>query len=324
VKRIIIGVDIGGTKIAAGVVSPGGKLIDSLVLPTLAGKGKNASLDRVILSVETLLSNNNIDRKRIKGIGLCAPGPLDPVKGVVHNPPNLPGWKEVPLVSVVRRKFKVPSKLENDANAAGKAEMIWGAAKGYKNVFYVTVSTGIGTGIIIDGQIYHGKNGMAGEGGHVTIDHRAEGDMCGCGRAGCIEALASGPHTVRRLKKKLKSKGSGQKTSIIKIAQKTSNIITMKTIAEAAKKKDKLAIEIIREQGYLLGIWLGGMISILDPEIIVIGGGVSMIGELLFKEIRKTAHKHTINIYAQKTPIVRAKLRKQVGVFGAASLFMGK
>ncbi|MCK4852507.1 MAG: ROK family protein, partial [Candidatus Omnitrophica bacterium] len=170
-KKNIIGVDIGGTKIASGIVSADGGLGKTVILPTLAAKGADVSLNQVMVSIEMLLSGIAAGKKSVRGIGICAPGPLDPGRGVVHNPPNLPGWKDVPLAALVRKRFGIDTKLENDANAAGMAEMVWGAAKGYKNIFYITVSTGIGTGIIIGGKIYHGKNGMAGEGGHVTVNY---------------------------------------------------------------------------------------------------------------------------------------------------------
>lgn len=319
-KEFIIGVDIGGTKIASGIISGKGKLKRTIVLPTLANQGLGASLNQVYASVDALLSEHGLSKKEIEGIGVCAPGPLDPVKGVVHNPPNLPGWREVPLASLVKKRFKIDTRLENDANAAGMAEMVWGAAKGYKHIFYITVSTGIGTGIIIDGKIYHGKNGMAGEGGHVTINYDDNDAVCGCGNVGCVEAIVSGTHTVRRLKKVLKRIPPG-KTRIVDMAGGLDKV-TMRTVEDAAKKKDKVALEAIKDQGKILGIWLGSMISVLDPEIIVIGGGVSMIGGLIFKEIRRSASQHSINIFASKTPIVRAKLMQNVGIFGAASLFM--
>jgi len=321
VKKYVLGVDIGGTKTATGIISTGGRLERKLVVPTLADMGLDRSLDQVYRAVEGLLKGSRIDMKKIEGIGVCAPGPLDPFKGIVHNPPNLPGWKDVPLVSLIRKKFRKRTKLENDANAAGMAEVIWGAARGYKHVFYVTVSTGIGTAIIINGRIFHGKNGMAGEAGHATINYDGEDAECNCGNTGCIEALASGSYTVKRLLKKLK-KNPGIKTDIIDTAGGEADKVTMATLGKAARKGDKLALETISEQGRLLGIWLGSMINILDPEIIVIGGGVSLLGNLLFGEIRRSLLSHTINIYAAKTPVVRAKLKKDVGIFGAASIFM--
>ncbi len=320
-KKYVIGVDVGGTKIATGIITRTGKLKRKVVVPTLAEGGLDASLGQTYKSIKDVLEASKIERKDIEGIGVCAPGPLDPRKGIVHNPPNLPGWKEVPLASLIRERFKKKTKLENDANAAGMAEVIWGAAKGYKNVFYVTVSTGIGTAVIIDGKIYHGKNGMAGEGGHVTIKYDAKDAKCNCGNIGCIEALASGPNTVKRLLKKIRE-NPGIKTSIIDMVDGELDRITMVTLGEAATEGDKLALETIAEQGRLLGIWLGSMISVLDPEIIVIGGGVSMLGDLLFGQIRKSIVSHTINIYAGKTPVVQAKLKRDVGIFGAASVLM--
>jgi glucokinase len=320
-KKHVIGVDIGGTKIAVGIVNKNGKLKQKYVVPTLANKGFQASMDQVLLAIRDIIKFSNIDKKDVEGIGVCAPGPLDPIKGIVHNPPNLPGWKEVPLADIIRKRFRKRTKLENDANAAGMAEVIWGAAKGYKHVFYVTVSTGIGTGVIIDGRIYHGKNGMAGEGGHATISYNDKGAVCNCGNIGCIEALASGPNTVKRLLKKLK-KNPRIKTSIMDMVDGELSRMTMVDIGEAAREGDKVALETIKEEGKLLGVWLGSMISLLDPEIIVIGGGVSLLGGLLFKEIRSTIPSRTLNIFAKKTPVVQAKLKRDVGIFGAASVLM--
>jgi len=320
-QEYVIGVDIGGTKIATGLISKEGKLKQKVVMPTFASKGLNASLNQVYQSITDLMKISKVKRDKIKGIGVCAPGPLDPLKGIVHNPPNLPGWREVPLKALLRKKFAKRVKLENDANAAGMAEVIWGAAKGYKHVFYVTVSTGIGTAVIIGGKIFHGKNGMAGEGGHVTINYKAKHAKCNCGNTGCIEALAAGPYTVKRLVRKLK-KNPAIKTNIVDMVDGELDKITMVTIGEAAAEGDSLARETIIEEGKLLGIWLGGMVNVLDPEVIVIGGGVSLIGNLLFKEIKKSMHAHTINIFANKTPVLQAQLKRDVGIFGAASVLI--
>ncbi|KJJ84962.1 ROK family glucokinase [Candidatus Omnitrophus magneticus] len=319
--KYFLGIDIGGTKIASGLVSAEGKLKKSIILPTLAERGKNVSLNQLFISIDMLLKTGGVSKKDIKGIGVCAPGPLNPQKRIIYNPPNLQGWVKVPLGDLVEERLKIKTKVENDANAAGVAEMLWGSAKGYKNIFYVTVSTGIGTGIIIDGKLYHGKNGMAGEGGHVTISYNDETVLCACGSKGCIEALASGPNTVKRFLKNI-SRGPEGESLTVNMTKNGAADITMKTIADAAKRGDSLAIKTIQEEGRFLGIWLGNMINILDPEIIVIGGGVSLIGNLLFKEIKDTVKKHTINIFASKTPIVAAKLKKNVGVFGAAAIAM--
>lgn len=317
----VIGVDIGGTKIATGIVNEDGKLKQKVVVPTLAHKGMKTSLEQVYESIRNVMKVSKVDKRNIKGIGVCAPGPLDPIRGIVHNPPNLSGWREVPLVELIRKKFKKRTVLENDANAAGMAEVLWGAAKGYKHVFYITVSTGIGTAIIVNGKIYQGKNGMAGEGGHVTINYDAKNAVCNCGKTGCIEALASGPHTVQRLVRRLKQDPS-IKTDLVDMVDGELDNITMVTVGDAAAEGDKFAIEVVREEGRLIGIWLGSMINLLDPEVIVIGGGVSLLGNVLFKEIKKTVRAYTINIYASKTPIIQAKLKRDVGIYGAASVLM--
>ncbi|MCK5451514.1 MAG: ROK family protein [Candidatus Omnitrophica bacterium] len=320
-KKNIIGVDIGGTKIAAGIVSDRGKVISSMVLPTRAKEGFKVSLGQVFGSISGLLAESGLSMKEIDAIGICAPGPLDPIKGIVHNPPNLMGWKNVPLVELIEKKFKKSVKLENDANAAGMAEVIWGAAKGYKHVFYVTVSTGIGTAVIIDGKIYHGKNGMAGECGHATINYDDKKAKCNCGNIGCIETLASGPVRLKQFSDLLKKK-PGLKKQFMKDVGKNLERVLMTDIAKAARKGNKLALKTIREHGELLGVWLGSMISILDPEIIVIGGGISLAGEVLFREIRRSIPSHTINLNALKTPVVQAKLKKDVGMFGAAAIVL--
>ena len=319
-SQYVIGVDIGGTKIAAGIVDEKGGIVAKTVVSTLAEEGFETSLEQVYKSVEELKASGKAGWEEIKGIGVCAPGPLDPFKGVVHNPPNLPGWREVPLAELVSEKFDKPVRLENDANAAGMAEVKWGAAKGYKHVFYVTVSTGIGTAVIIDGKIYHGKNGMAGEGGHVTINYDAKDAVCNCGNTGCVETLASGPGTVRRLLAKLKNAPDEKKAMILAAGEKDDARVTMITVGKAAANGNKTALEAINEEAKLLGIWLGSMISVLDPEIIVIGGGVSMLGELLLATVRKTIPAYTINTRADKTPVVQAKLKNDVGIFGAAAV----
>ena len=319
-QQLIIGIDVGGTKVAGGLVTHTGRLVKSRVEPTLAQEGFNTSWGQVLRVIEGLMDEAG-GQEKVKGIGVCAPGPLNPHTGVVINPPNLPGWRNIPAARKIQDHFGVPAKLENDANAAGLAEVLFGAATGYRHVFYVTVSTGIGTGIIIDRKIYHGKNGVAGEGGHVSIDHRSP-YRCGCGTWGCIEALAAGPGIVRRTRVFLEQQHT-EPSVLREITHGHLSRITPQMVQEAARKGDAVAKSIIEETGFYLGVWLAGMITLLDPEAIVIGGGVSQIGKPLFDKIHETIPQFTINRkLAVKTPILSAKLQKQVGVFGAASLFL--
>ena len=205
-KQLIIGIDVGGTKVAGGLVNRKGKLLESQIVPTHADKGFERSYAQITHLIGRLVRAAG-GKENVGGIGICAPGPLNPKTGVVLNPPNLPGWRNIELTKMVEKQFGLPAKLENDANAAGLAEVLFGAAVGYKDVFYVTVSTGVGTGIIIDGKIYHGKNGIAGEGGHVSVDYHSP-YHCGCGTYGCIEALAAGPAMARRARVMLEQEHS--------------------------------------------------------------------------------------------------------------------
>jgi glucokinase len=318
--QLIIGIDIGGTKVAGGLVNPKGRLVKSMIVPTRAEKGFETSFHQIVHLIERLVQQAG-GKPNVAGIGVCAPGPLNPKTGLVINPPNLPGWRNVQLAQRIREHFGLPAMVENDANAAGLAEVLFGAAVGYRDVFYVTVGTGIGTGIIIDKKIYHGKNGVAGEGGHVSIDYRSP-YRCGCGTLGCIEALASGPSMARRARVLLAQEHT--LPSLLRdLTHGHLDLITPVMIENAARRGDRVAKTIIEETGFYLGVWLAGMITLFDPEAIVIGGGVSRIGRPLFDKIRQTIPHHTINrLFARRTPLLAAKLQKNVGVFGAASLFL--
>jgi len=183
-NSLMLGVDIGGTKVAVGLVDAEGKIVTQGRAPMVANGTAEAGLQAVVGAIDSLWSDE------IQSIGICAPGPLDPKTGVILNPPNVPCWRNFPLGDRVASHSKIPVRVDNDANAAALAETRWGAARGYRYVFYATVGTGIGTGIVLDGRIYHGHTGSAGEGGHVSIDYR--GPLCGCGKRGCIEILAAG------------------------------------------------------------------------------------------------------------------------------------
>ena len=317
--KLIIGIDVGGTKVAGGLVTFKGRLVESQVVATHAERGFTRSYAQITHLIGRLVHAAG-GKDNVGGIGICAPGPLNPKTGVVLNPPNLPGWRNIELAKLLEKKFGLPAKVENDANAAGLAEVLFGAAVGHKDVFYVTVSTGVGTGIIVDRKIYHGKNGIAGEGGHVSIDFHSP-YRCGCGTYGCIEALAAGPGMARRARVMLEQEHS--LPSVLRdLTRGHAEEITPMVIQEAARKGDRVAKAIIEETGFYLGVWLAGMISLLDPEAIVIGGGVTHIGKPLFDKIRATIPNYTINGFAAQTPVLPAKLRTNVGIYGAASVFL--
>src|SRR6202790_5476881 len=199
----VIGVDIGGTKVAAGFVSHAGEITHVTRVPMVSDGDAAAGLNSVVEALDSLLAKAKQNHWTIRAIGICAPGPLDPNTGVVINPPNLPCWRNFPLAAEISKRYQLLVKIENDANAAALAEVLWGAGKGYAKVFYISIGTGIGTGLVLDGHLYNGRTGAAPEGGHVSIDYR--GPICGCGKRGCIEVFISGPAIAKRAQAKLQA-----------------------------------------------------------------------------------------------------------------------
>ncbi|MCS6816829.1 MAG: ROK family protein [Blastocatellia bacterium] len=315
-ERAIIGVDIGGTKIATGIVC-GTRVLERVFLPTLADRSKEEVLHQVFASVDLVLERASHRIEQIDGIGVVAPGPLDPRTGTLLYSPNIPALKDVPIVRLMRERYGRPVRIENDANAAGLAEALFGAGAGYEHVFYVTVSTGIGTGVILGGKIYGGRTGMAVEAGHVTIDY--DGPLCNCGHRGCIEAFASGTAITRRTKEKLRQ--AMVPSLLHDLVAGDLEAITPIVVGEAARRGDPLALEVVEETARFLSIWLGGMINVFDPDIIVLGGGVSQWGDLLFSRLRQLTPMYSILPRAAEIAIVPTRLEADVGILGAAALF---
>jgi len=315
----IIGVDIGGTKIATGLVTCDAEVVERVVLSTPTQEEGDWVLEQVYHSIDETIQKSKGGLSKIIGIGVVAPGPLNPQTGVLLYAPNIPSFKNVPILKSIQARYGLPTLVENDANAAGLAEALFGAGVGCNYVLYVTVSTGIGTGIIIDQQIYHGKNGAAAEGGHIPINY--QGPICACGQRGCIEAYASGTALTRRARDVLEHRAKTPSKISSLVAGDLAEV-TPVVVSQAAELGDECALALIRETGEYLGIWLGSMISLLDPDIIVIGGGLSSIGELLFSAIRETIPNHTINPFPEQVLIVPAKLQSDVGILGAAALHM--
>ncbi|MDX1917986.1 MAG: ROK family protein [Candidatus Caenarcaniphilales bacterium] len=311
-QQRVIGVDIGATKIAAGIVNSNTEVLETVTVPTLSQESEEVVLGQLFEAIEKL----NCDLSMIEGIGVCAAGPLK--DGIIINPPNIPSWRNVPLKKILHERYKTLVEVENDANAAGYAELVFGAARGYSSFIFVTVSTGVGTGIIINKKIYLGKNGLAGEGGHVTIDYKGEKHP-GSGVPGCIEALASGTAIAKRIRAEL-SADPDKSPKIKELCKGDFSQITTHELRLALEHGDNYARTITEESGFLLGAWLGSLVSLFDPELLVIGGGVAHLGEPLFQKMRETMPKYTINPFAAEIPIVNAKLREYVGIYGAASL----
>ena len=317
VNGFVIGVDVGGTKVAAGLVDRQGKIHVQTRTP-MAAVGDPAAGLRAVTSAIDLVSRRSPSEQpqgRIRAIGICCPGPLDPIAGRVINPPNLPCWRDYPLAAAVADIYHLPVKLDNDANAAALAEARWGAGRGSKNVFYATIGTGIGTGIVLEGKLYHGRTGAAGEGGHLSIDYR--GPRCGCGKAGCIEAYASGPALARRTRERL---ASGRASKLLPMAKWRIEAVTSEMLGEAYGAGDRLAAEILEETVELLCAWLGNLVDLLDPDVIIMGGGVAVMLQPFLGKIRQQLPQWAINSRSREIPLVMAHYGADAGIAGGAAL----
>jgi len=316
-KEYFVGVDVGGTKVAAGLVNSAGEIAHRTRVP-MAASDAAAGLAAVTSAIDTVraaASFNPESRSPICGIGICAPGPLDPRTGVVINPPNLPGWRNFPLAELVSKAYSLPVRVDNDGNAAALAEALWGAGRGYSNVFCATIGTGIGTGIVFDGRIYHGRTGAAAEGGHMTIDYR--GPRCGCGKLGCIEAFASGPAIARRASEKIVV---GRNSAILEYAEGRPERITSEMVGRAYVAGDVLAKEILQETAMFLTVWLGNIVDLLEPDVVIIGGGVASMLQPFFREIHDRLPSRCVNSRCQEIPLVTAHYGADAGIAGGAAL----
>jgi glucokinase len=233
----------------------------------------------------------------------------------VINPPNVPCWRNYPLVAEVERIFQMPVKLDNDANAAALAEATWGAGRPYRSVFYVGIGTGIGTGIIFDGRILHGASGAAGEGGHMGIDLR--GPRCNCGKRGCIEVFASGPAIAVRARKKLQASPN---STLLESSGGKVDAVTTELVARAAANGDRLALTVIDEVVEMLAYWLGNILDLIEPDVVIIGGGVAPMLAPYLDGIHTRWQGACINPRAQVIPIILSSYGDDAGVIGAAAL----
>jgi glucokinase len=312
-KSLALGVDLGGSKILTAVVGAEGEIFSRDSCATPAAEGPEAVIKSILVSVDRALSQAGIAISDLDAIGVGAPGILNPERGVIFASPNLPGWQDVPLREIIERELGKKTLVMNDANAAALGELYFGAGRGVRNFICVTVGTGIGGGIIIEGKIYTGALGAAGEVGHMTID--TGGPLCQCGNTGCWETLASGTAIVREAKRRIEE---GVKTSILDQAGGDMEKVTPKIIHAAARKGDNLAGELIAQTGYYLGVGLANLINIFNPELIVIGGGLSNIGDMLLTPAFKTAEMRAYKKVYQSVRFMPTKLGQNSGVLGAA------
>jgi glucokinase len=310
-RETIAGIDIGGTKIAVAIAKPDGQVLSLTRFPTEVEKGPHAIIERAIVEVRRMAEENQAS---LLSVGVGCGGPLDRARGLILSPPNLPGWDEFPIIEIVERGLGAPALLDNDANAAALGEQSHGAGRGLQDLVYMTISTGIGGGIITKGEILHGVGDSAGEVGHITI--LPDGPACRCGERGCLETLCSGTAIARRARERL---ATGVESSMTALAGAPDKV-TAKVVAEAARDHDPVAVEIWDETIHYLAIGTGSIISILAPEAVILGGGVSTAGEQLLEPLRREVQARVKMLPVEKIKILQAELGGDSGIHGALIL----
>ena len=318
--RYIVGVDLGGTNIVCGAMpEDGSRQIATRTEPTRSTQGAEAVVDRIARMIHTVVAETIAEtgarRSDFLGVGLGSPGPLDREKGVVLMTPNL-GWQNFPLRAEVVERVGMPATLDNDANCATLGEWWLGAARGANNVIGITIGTGIGGGIIIDGRLFHGASDVAGELGHTTID--STGRRCKCGNYGCLEAYASGPAIADRAREAL----AGAEASILsEMVGGQLDLITAAIVYEAAQRNDDLAREVVRETARFLGAGIANMLNMLNPNVVVVMGGVTQAGDALMDPLRAEVRRRAFRPAVDACEIVLGTLPGTAGVVGAVATF---
>lgn len=308
------GVDLGGTKVYTALAAPDGKVLAETKIPTGAEQGLQHVVNRMVESVEQVLEAARIPQKQLGALAVGAPGPLDSDSGIIHQAPNLK-WRNVPIKQILEQRLSIPVLLDNDANLAALGEYAYGAGQGEVNMVYITVSTGVGGALIIDGRLFRGSSGGAGEIGHMTL--LPDGPLCGCGNRGCLETLASGTAMAREARE-LVARGGGKR--IIEKAGGEPGRIDSATIAAAAKAGDAEASAIINRAAGYLGIGVANVLNLLNPSLVILGGGVMEIGEPVWEGVRREVQARALEAARAGVKIVPARLGGRAGVMGAVAL----
>jgi glucokinase len=315
----VVGIDLGGTNIAVGCVSTdGARLRGAHSEPTRAELGADGVVQRMVAAAERSIAQLTAEEPgaRVVGVGIGAPGPLDYHNGIVLLAPNL-GWKEMPLRARISAALGLPAALDNDANCAALGEWWQGAAKGSQHALAVTIGTGIGGGIILNGRVYHGASDCAGELGHTTID--LDGRRCACGNYGCLEAYASGPAIALRAVERIQA---GDESSLRAAVGGELSRITAQTVYDAAAGGDELALEVVRNTAVYLGAGIATFLNIFNPEVVVVCGGVTAAGDRLFIPMQREVARRAFKPAVAACRIVPGELPGTAGVLGAARAFL--
>jgi glucokinase len=314
----VAGVDIGGTRIKAAVLDLKGSIIgDKISRPTQGERGPEATLHGIAAAVLEAIKESGIGKDDLLGLGIGSPGPLNPGTGIVYETPNIPGWENLALRDILAEKTGLRAFLDNDANAAAIAELWVGEGREVSTLICLTLGTGIGGGVLIDGKVLRGIDGSAAELGHITIN--PDGPVCGCGNSGCLEAFAS---TKGILDRTVGGILTGQETVLTQMVASLEDI-TPKTIYDAAKQNDAYAKEVFADLGRYLGIGSASLVNIFNPEMIVLSGGISAAAEeFIIPSMRREIDRRTFEIPAKRVQIRVSRLGDDAGVTGAAGVVL--
>ncbi|HEY1348608.1 MAG TPA: ROK family protein [Ktedonobacteraceae bacterium] len=311
---LVVGIDLGGTQIRVAVLQ-GAELRSRVSLPTGETPTPQRVIPRIHAAIEQALELAGISLGQLAGIGICVTGPLDSRSGVVFESPNLPEWNNIPLRSVFEAYYGLPIFIENDANAAALGEYAFGAGRGCKDLVYITVSTGIGGGVIVDGKLMTGTSGAAAELGHITIDRK--GERCNCGNIGCLESIASGTAIARRACEAL---ARGERVLLATDSQDEPGRVDAKAVAEAAEAGIPAASAIIQDAAEGLGVGLVSIIHIFNPEMVILGGGLTQMGSLLLQPALQIVQERTMRVACNAVRIESPLLGINAGLVGAGAL----
>ena len=315
-EKCIVAVDVGGTNIASGLVKLDGTVIFRGKRPTCAGTGVNSILERIMSAVEEGLQ----EAKKLKlepiGIGMGIPGVQDSLGGLSYSASNLdPGWINIKVPAIVGERFGLPAEMDNDVRCHALGEKLFGAGQGVENIILITLGTGIGSGIFLDGKMFYGSGSCGGEVGHITV--MEDGPRCSCGNMGCVEALCGAPGISRRAREAI---ALGAESRIVQLVAGDLSQITPKVIYDAAVLDDELAQRIMDDTGKYIGIAMAGAVNIINPELLIVGGGVAAAGEMLIGKIRQEIKKRAMNEAGSQVRVVAAQLGEDAGLIGAAML----
>ncbi len=309
--QYVLGVDLGGTKILTALVDRRGRVLERVRMAT-PQTGPDTVVAAIVESVGAVVQQAGIEPGGIEAVGVGAPGPSDPVAGVVFDPPNLAGWHDVPLAEMLSGRLGIRAYVENDANAAALGERWTGAGHGIDDIIYITVSTGIGGGLIFGGRLYHGTSGTAGEIGHMVLVYG--GPLCPCGRRGCLEAVASGTAIAREARAVV---DSGRATALSAVPRES---LSAADVAQAAREGDAASREIFARAAAYVGTGVTNLVNLLNPAMVIIGGGVAKAGDLLFAPVRRIVLEEAFERPATAVQIVPAALGDSSGAIGAAAV----